>query len=97
MSKRKQFTIVVQGNRFGEYYVDGLNEEGMFSKWRITYRYYPEWNEYKQIGVENINYNLRPREISTRTIERTKEYFDTIHSSHEDYPYWLRELEKEVK
>ena len=95
--KKKQFTIVVQGNRFGDYYVNGLNEEGMFSKWKIEYNYYPKYEEYKQVNVEIVDYNLRPYEISKRTLERTKEFYDTIHFANEDYPYWLRELEKEVK
>lgn len=92
MIKRKQFTIIARGNRCGEYYVNGLNEEGMYSKWCVTYRYYPKWDDYKQINVENIDYNLRPREISTKTIKRTKEFYDTIHQAKGEYPYWLDQL-----
>jgi hypothetical protein len=94
--KKKQFTIIVNGNRFGEYYVNGLNEEGYFSKWRITYNYYPEYEEYKLFNVENIDYNLRPYEIKKQTISRTKEWYDKIKFAKGDYPYWFEELEKEV-
>jgi len=91
--KRKQFTIISRGNRFGQYYVNGLNDKGTFSKWKLEYKYYPEYNEYKLINVENVTYNLRSYDLSDKVIKRSKYYYKNIDNPLQ-IPEWLEELEK---
>lgn len=95
--KRKQFTIIMRGNRFGEYLTNGLSDDGFYTKWRVKYHYYPEYEEYKEMEVKSLEASMTSSDISEKLLERTKDWYDAIHMANGDYPYWLEQLEKEVK
>ena len=89
MAKEKQFTIIMKGNRFGDYLSE--TTEG-YTKWRVKYKYYNKTNEYHLKDCKVIECNVREREITDQLIKRTKEWYQAIYM--DCCPVWLEELEK---
>lgn len=96
MGKRKQFTIVAPGNRFGEYLTDGMSGDGWYTKWQITVRVRREIDGFTIAKISDVKakeISLRKQDIKQQTIQRTKEWYDFQYGEGE-YPYWLKELIK---
>ena len=90
--KRKQFTIVAYGNRFGDYLSETM--QGYYTRWTIKYNYNQEYKHYKLKDVKVKNISLSPSEITERDIKRTIDYYNKIHLAGNDLPYWLEVLIK---
>ena len=90
--KRKQFTIVAYGNRFGDYLSKTM--QGYYTRWTIKYNYNQEYKHYKLKDVKVKNISLSPSEITERDIKRTIDYYNKIHLAGNDLPYWLEVLIK---
>ena len=93
MTKQKQFTIIMKGNRFGDYLSETM--DGYYTKWQVKYRYYSDYNEYhlKEVKVKGIS--LSESEITDQLIERTEEWYQEVHHAGiGGTPIWLRELKK---
>ncbi len=93
----KQYTIVIPGNRFGEFLSETM--EGYYTKWRVKYRI-NKYNgrEYMTlVDVKAKEISLSPSEISKRTIERTMDFYDDtqIPDPARAYPAWLEELKNQ--
>jgi len=90
--KRKQFTIVMYGNRFGDYLSNTM--DGFYTRWTIKYNYNQEYKHYKLKDVKVKNISLSPSEITERDIKRTIDYYNKIYLAGNDLPYWLEQLIK---
>ena len=89
--RRKQFTIIMFGNRFGDYLSETM--EGYYTKWLLKYNYYKGHighYQLKDVRVKKISLNAS--EISIKDIKRTINYYNQIHKANNDLPYWLKQL-----
>lgn len=93
--KRKQYTIIMPGNRFGEYLSDTM--EGYYTRWTVIFDCDPDYEEYEIFDVKVRDINLSKDEMKMRDINRTFDYFAEVHDAERSgYPCWLTELRNEV-
>lgn len=88
--KRKQFTIITYGNRFGDYLSDTM--DGFYTKWLLNYSYDEFYKHYKLTNVKVKKISLSPSEITKRDIKRTIDYYNDVHKMGNDIPFWLEQL-----
>lgn len=91
MSEIKQYTIVMYGNRFGDYLSETM--DGYYTKWELKFRKRSKY-DYGLLDAQVKEVSLSENEISDRLIKRTKEFYDDVHQVGE-YPYWLKLIIKE--
>jgi len=93
MSGYTTYTIVIPGNRFGDYLSETM--EGYYTKWQVKVLTQGSGNlkskRITKVQVKEIS--LADYEIDKRTINRTKEFYDQYHKAKGDYPSWLEDLE----
>ena len=92
MTKQKQFTIIMKGNRFGDYLSNTM--DGYYTKWQVKYNYYPEYNEYKMVDCKLIENNIRKKEITDQLIQRTADWYNAIYM---DCPEWVYQLKEVIQ
>ena len=93
MTNYTTYTIVIPGNRFGDYLSETM--DGYYTKWQVKVLTQGSGNlESKRITkVQAKEISLADYEIDKRTINRTKEFYDQYHKAKGDYPSWVEDLE----
>jgi len=97
MTNYTTYTIVMPGNRFGDYLSDTI-DRNYYTKWQVRVLTQGRGNlEAKRLSDVTVKAaNLSANEIISRTIDRTKEFYDDYFDAQE-YPGWLNDLEKNSK
>jgi len=94
MSKYKQFTIVMPGNRFGDYLSETM--DGYYTKWEVRYLVKGKY-EYHLKNVKVKGISLSEEDIDMKLINRTFDWYAEVHQAEKGgYPTWIKDLREKI-